>query len=92
MDTLAAFTRDRWAAGLMQVAASCADELCDGGRSPTTAAISAFFIPVRENDCRWQLFDLDMAVLELRTSVWDTGPVPKLTGCHHNLLRMRADA
>lgn len=59
------------------------------------ARIASFFwieSMVRENDRRRQLFDLDMAILELRNSVGDTPAVVRLTGCYHNLLRMWADA
>lgn len=59
------------------------------------ARIASFFwieSMVRENDRRRQLFDLDMAILELRNSVGDTAPVVKLTGCYHNLLRMWAES
>lgn len=59
------------------------------------ARIACFFwieSMVREHDRRRQLFDLDMAIYDLRASVGDTEPVIRLTGCYHNLLRMWADA
>lgn len=59
------------------------------------ARIASFFwieSMVRENDRRRQLFDLDMAIMELRSAVGDTPAVVKLTGCYHNLLRMWAEA
>lgn len=59
------------------------------------ARVASFFwieSMVRENDRRHQLFDLDMAIMELRNAVGDTPAVVKLTGCYHNLLRMWADA
>lgn len=58
------------------------------------ARIASFFwiqSMVRDNGQRRQLFDLDMAILELRASVGDTPPVVGLTGCYHNLLRIWAD-
>lgn len=57
------------------------------------ARIASFFwieSMVREADRRRQLYELDMAILELRATVGDTAPVVKLTGCYHNLLRMWA--
>jgi len=49
---------------------------------------------VRDDAQRRLLFDLDMAILALRSSGGEGGdsePVVKLTGCYHNLLRMWAD-
>ena len=43
---------------------------------------------VRDAGRRTLLFDLDMAILELRQSSGDTAAVVRLTGCYHNLLRM----
>jgi PKHD-type hydroxylase len=37
------------------------------------------------------LFEMDMAILELRETQGDTSVVVNLTGCYHNLLRMWAD-
>lgn len=45
---------------------------------------------VREPERRRLLFDLDLAVANLRQSDGDTAPVVKLTACYHNLLRMWA--
>lgn len=59
------------------------------------ARFAAFFwieSMVRELEKRRQLFELDMAILELRESVGDTDAVIRLTGCYHNLLRLWADA
>jgi PKHD-type hydroxylase len=46
---------------------------------------------VRQDAQRRLLFDMDMAILELRKCGGDTAEVVKLTGCYHNLLRMWAD-
>lgn len=46
---------------------------------------------VREDDRRRLLFDLDMAILALRTEQGDSDEVIKLTGCYHNLMRMWAE-
>ena len=43
---------------------------------------------VRDAGQRALLFDMDMAILELRRSGGDTDAVVRLTGCYHNLLRM----
>ena len=43
---------------------------------------------VRDAAQRTLLFDMDMAILELRQSGGDTAAVVRLTGCYHNLLRM----
>lgn len=42
---------------------------------------------VREDHQRRMLFDLDMAVLDLRQTLGETDAVVRLTGCYHNLLR-----
>lgn len=58
------------------------------------ARIAAFFwleSLVRETERRRLLFDMDMAILELRDSHGDTSPAVSLTGCYHNLLRMWAE-
>ncbi len=58
------------------------------------ARIASFFwieSMVRDNERRRQLFEIDMAILELRATVGDTAPVVKLTGSYHNLLRLWAD-
>ena len=46
---------------------------------------------VRQDAQRRLLFDMDMAILELRRADGDSAEVVKLTGCYHNLLRMWAD-
>lgn len=46
---------------------------------------------VRQDAQRRLLFDMDMAILDLRKAGGDTAEVIKLTGCYHNLLRMWAD-
>lgn len=46
---------------------------------------------VRQDAQRRLLFDMDMAILDLRRAGGDTAEVVKLTGCYHNLLRMWAD-
>jgi len=46
---------------------------------------------VRQDAQRRLLFDMDMAILDLRKAGGDTAEVVKLTGCYHNLLRMWAD-
>jgi PKHD-type hydroxylase len=43
---------------------------------------------VRDAGQRTLLFDMDMAILELRRGSGDTDAVVRLTGCYHNLLRM----
>jgi PKHD-type hydroxylase len=55
------------------------------------ARIASFFwleSMIRDAGQRRMLFDLDMAILELRAAGGDTAPVVRLTGCYHNLLRM----
>ena len=59
------------------------------------ARVASFFwleSMVRDAGQRRLLFDLDMALLELRHAGGDTEPVVRLTGCYHNLLRMWADS
>jgi PKHD-type hydroxylase len=46
---------------------------------------------VRDPLQRRELFDMDMALLELRKQVGETAPVVKLTGVYHNLLRRWAE-
>ncbi len=46
---------------------------------------------VRETERRRLLFEMDMAILELRNTQGDTAAAVNLTGCYHNLLRMWAD-
>jgi PKHD-type hydroxylase len=43
---------------------------------------------VRSNEQRRLLFDMDMAILELRQRDAESPAAVKLTGCYHNLLRM----
>jgi PKHD-type hydroxylase len=43
---------------------------------------------VRETERRHLLYELDMAILALRTDNGDSPAVVRLTGCYHNLLRM----
>ena len=47
---------------------------------------------VRDAGERRLLFDMDMALLQLRQTHGDTDPVVRLTGCYHNLLRRWADS
>lgn len=47
---------------------------------------------IRETERRRLLFEMDMALLELRHTQGDTPPVVNLTGSYHNLLRMWAQA
>lgn len=42
---------------------------------------------VRSAEQRRLLYDMDMALLELRGSVGETDAIVKLTGTYHNLLR-----
>jgi PKHD-type hydroxylase len=46
---------------------------------------------VRDPLARRLLFDMDMALLELRQQLGESAPVVKLTGVYHNLLRRWAD-
>jgi PKHD-type hydroxylase len=46
---------------------------------------------VRETERRRLLFEMDMAILELRNTQGDTATAVNLTGCYHNLLRMWAN-
>lgn len=58
------------------------------------ARIASFFwleSMVRETERRRLLFEMDMAILELRNTQGDSAPTVNLTGCYHNLLRMWAD-
>lgn len=59
------------------------------------ARVASFFwleSMVRETERRRLLFEMDMAILELRTSQGDNQATVNLTGCYHNLLRMWADS
>jgi len=42
---------------------------------------------VRDNEHRRILFDMDMAIINLRQSIGENSPVVTLTSCYHNLLR-----
>lgn len=58
------------------------------------ARVASFFwleSMVRETERRRLLFEMDMAILQLRQTQGDTQPAVQLTGCYHNLLRMWAD-
>jgi PKHD-type hydroxylase len=46
---------------------------------------------VRDDGRRRLLYDLDMAILELRQAYGEIGPAVSLTGSYHNLLRRWAD-
>ncbi len=46
---------------------------------------------VRDAGRRRLLYEMDMALLQLRETVGDTAPVVQLTGTYHNLLRQWAD-
>lgn len=59
------------------------------------ARVASFFwleSMVRETERRRLLFEMDMAILELRSTQGDNNAAIKLTGCYHNLLRMWADS
>jgi PKHD-type hydroxylase len=47
---------------------------------------------VRDPGQRRTLYDMDMALLDLREQYGETGPVVRLTGIYHNLLRRWADS
>lgn len=47
---------------------------------------------VRDPGERRLLFDMDMALLQLRETQGDSDAVVRLTGCYHNLLRRWADS
>lgn len=47
---------------------------------------------VRDPGQRRLLFDMDMALLDLREQLGETGPLVRLTGTYHNLLRRWADS
>jgi PKHD-type hydroxylase len=58
------------------------------------ARVASFFwieSMVRETERRRLLFEMDMAILELRETQGDSVPTVNLTGCYHNLLRMWAE-
>ncbi|MDT4291002.1 Fe2+-dependent dioxygenase [Methylomonas sp. MO1] len=58
------------------------------------ARLASFFwleSMVRETERRRLLFEMDMAILELRNTQGDSAPTVNLTGCYHNLLRMWAE-
>lgn len=59
------------------------------------ARVASFFwleSMIRETERRRLLFEMDMAILELRSIHGDNPAAIKLTGCYHNLLRMWADS
>ncbi len=63
---------------------------------PVTSGVrmAAFFwieSLVRETERRRLLFEMDMAIVELRNTQGDCPPAINLTGCYHNLLRMWAE-
>lgn len=47
---------------------------------------------IRETERRRLLFEMDMAILQLRSTQGDNQATVNLTGCYHNLLRMWADS
>lgn len=58
------------------------------------ARVASFFwleSMVRETERRRLLFEMDMAILELRSTQGDSHATINLTGCYHNLLRMWAE-
>jgi PKHD-type hydroxylase len=58
------------------------------------ARLASFFwmeSMVRETERRRLLFEMDMAILELRETQGDSALTINLTGCYHNLLRMWAE-
>lgn len=46
---------------------------------------------VRDAGKRRLLYDMDMALLQLRETLGETGPIVQLTGTYHNLLRQWAE-
>ena len=58
-----------------------------------TRLASFFWIEsmIRETERRRLLFEMDMAILQVRTTQGDSEPAVNLTGCYHNLLRMWAE-
>ncbi|WP_018152165.1 Fe2+-dependent dioxygenase [Leeia oryzae] len=59
------------------------------------ARIASFFwieSMIRETERRRLLFEMDMALLDLRSREGDTDAVVRLTGSYHNLIRMWADS
>ncbi len=58
-----------------------------------TRLASFFWIEsmTRETERRRLLFEMDMAILQIRTIQGDSEPAVNLTGCYHNLLRMWAE-
>lgn len=58
------------------------------------ARVASFFwleSMIRETERRRLLFEMDMSILELRSTQGDNQAIVNLTGCYHNLLRMWAD-
>ena len=47
---------------------------------------------VRDNTQRRLLYEMDMALLQLRATIGETEAVVKLTGTYHNLLRQWAES
>jgi PKHD-type hydroxylase len=60
-------------------------------RGQRTACFMFMQSMVRDPGQRRLLFDMDMALLQLRQSVGETAPVVSLTGVYHNLLRRWGD-
>ena len=59
------------------------------------ARVASFFwleSMVRDAGQRRLLFELDMAILDLRRAEGDSAALVRLTGCYHNLLRMWGEA
>lgn len=59
------------------------------------ARVASFFwleSMVRSAEQRRLLFEMDMAILELRRADGETPSAVRLTGCYHNLLRMWVEA
>ncbi len=58
------------------------------------ARIASFFwiqSMIRDIERRRLLFEMDMAILELRQTQGETAPVVALVACYHNLMRMWAE-
>lgn len=80
------------AGGMVLYPASSIHRVTPVTRGRRTACFMFIQSMVRDPLQRRLLFDLDMALLELRQQLGEMAPVVKLTGVYHNLLRQWADS
>lgn len=80
------------AGGLVLYPASSVHHVTPVTRGERLASFMFVQSMVRDTSQRRLLYEMDMALLQLRETVGDTEAVVKLTGAYHNLLRQWADS